>query len=88
MSNPSSIPQGASVLDKYVALYAANLIKSNACLSALKLFTTHGSPANPQNFNIYKKLCQEVFCAHFEGPSAYSTYASLRNMLFNLVRIF
>ena len=40
--------QGGAVLDKYVALYAAELIKTNAPLSALKLFAKHGAPPNPQ----------------------------------------
>ncbi len=40
--------QGGAVLDKYIALYAAELIKTNAPLSALKLFAKHGAPPNPQ----------------------------------------
>ena len=42
------ILQGGDILSKYVALYAAELIKSNAALSALKLFTKYGAPPNPQ----------------------------------------
>ncbi|XP_019854623.1 PREDICTED: intraflagellar transport protein 172 homolog isoform X2 [Amphimedon queenslandica] len=76
---------GPSVLFKYVALYAAHLIKSNASLSALKLFTTYGAPPLPQNFNIYKRLCMEVFGENLEGGTAYPTYSSLRNMLFSIV---
>ena len=77
--------QGPGVLEKYVALYAADLIKSNAILSALKLFQKHGAPPNPQNFNIYKKLCLEVVSSDLLGEAAYSTYAGLRDMLLNLV---
>ena len=40
--------QGEETLAKYVALYAAELIKSNAPLSALQLFNKYGAPANPQ----------------------------------------
>lgn len=40
--------QGGPVLAKYVALYAAELIKTNAPLSALGLFAKYGAPANPQ----------------------------------------
>ena len=40
--------QGGDILSKYVALYAAELIKSNAALSALKLFSKYGAPPNPQ----------------------------------------
>ena len=36
------------MLEKYVALYAAHLIKTNAPLTALELFTEYGTPPNPQ----------------------------------------
>ncbi|XP_019854622.1 PREDICTED: intraflagellar transport protein 172 homolog [Amphimedon queenslandica] len=62
-----------------------HFIKSNASLSALKLFTTYGAPPLPQNFNIYKRLCMEVFGENLEGGTAYSIYSSLRNMLFSIV---
>lgn len=42
------ITQGSKVLAKYVALYAAHLIKSNATMAALQLFTKYGAPVNPQ----------------------------------------
>ncbi len=77
--------QGTGILAKYVALYAAHLIKSNASLSALQLFLKYGAPANPQNFNIYKRLCLEVYGQQVEGVASYSTYANLRNMLYTLV---
>ena len=73
------------MLEKYVALYAAELIKSNATLSALKLFQKHGAPPNPQNFNIYKKLFLEVVSSDMVGVAAYSAYAGLRDLLLNLV---
>lgn len=76
--------QGASILAKYVALYAADLIRKNAALSALQLFTKYGAPATPQNFNIYKHLCAEVYTQSLEGTAGYSTYAGLRNMLLSL----
>ena len=38
-----------------------------------------------QNFNIYKRLCVEVYGNQLEGVSGYSTYATLRNILLNLV---
>lgn len=77
--------QGPNILAKYVALYAADLIRSKAALSALQLFTKYGSPAVPQNFNIYKHLCAEVYGQSLEGAAGYSTYASLRNLLLSLV---
>ena len=36
------------MLSKYVALYAANLIKENNTLKALDLFSRYGAPANPE----------------------------------------
>jgi intraflagellar transport protein 172 len=77
--------QGPNVLTKYVALYAADLIRKNAALSALQLFVKFGSPATPQNFNIYKHLCVEVFKQPLEGSAGYATYSSLRDMLLSLV---
>lgn len=44
----SILPQGYEVLSKYVALYAANLIKENNTLKALDLFSRYGAPANPE----------------------------------------
>ncbi len=77
--------QGPGILAKYVALYAADLIRSNAALSALELFSKYGCPATPQNFNIYKHLCAEVYKQSLEGAAGYSTYANLRNMMLSLV---
>ena len=79
--------QGSGILAKYVALYAAHLIKSNASLSALQLFNKYGAPPNPQNFNIYKRLCVEVYGQKVEGVTSYSMYANLRNMLYTLVSL-
>ena len=45
---PLHTPQGPDVLGKYVALYAAQLIKSNAALTALQLFSKYGTPPSPQ----------------------------------------
>ena len=77
--------QGSSVLAKYVALNAADLIRNNAALSALELFTKYGCPATPQNYNIYKHLCMDVYKQTLEGVAGYATYASLRNMLLSVV---
>lgn len=78
-------PQGSGVMAKYVALYAADLIKSNDPISALKLYIVHGAPAVPQNFNTYRRLCVEVFNLTDEAMTSYLIYANLRDLLFNLV---
>jgi len=41
------------VLSKYVALYAANLIKDGEQVKALRLFVEHGAPPNPQVIESY-----------------------------------
>lgn len=73
------------MLAKYVALYAADLIKSNDPISALKLYTVHGAPPLPQNFNIYRRLSMEVFGLTDEAMTGYFVYANLRDILLNLV---
>ena len=40
--------KSVDVLNKYVALYAANLIKDGDLVKALELFVQYGAPANPQ----------------------------------------
>ena len=83
-----SSSQGSDVLAKYVALYGAELLRSNAPFNALQLFNSHGASPNPQNFNMYKRLCLDLFAERLEGQTAYSTYSMLRNMLFNLVNCY
>ena len=71
-------------------------------MAALQLFTKYGAPANPQvmlspayfydilvywqNFNIYKRLCVEIFAAQLGGASSYHTYSQLRNLLLGLTQ--
>ncbi|KAK2554336.1 Intraflagellar transport protein 172-like protein [Acropora cervicornis] len=78
--------QGYEVLSKYVALYAANLIKDNNTLKALDLFCRYGAPANPQNFNIYKRIISDVISmAGLSSAESYHTWADLRDVLFEIV---
>eukprot|EP00111_Clytia_hemisphaerica_P000435 TCONS_00001218-protein len=77
--------QSFEVLSKYVALYAANLIKDGDQVKALRLFVEHGAPANPQNFNIYKRLVEDLFAKQgLSGENAYKVWADLRTMLYDL----
>lgn len=55
------VHQGYEVLSKYVALYAANLIKDGNTLKALDLFCRYGAPANPQVNSLQLLLYQETF---------------------------
>ncbi|VDM92634.1 unnamed protein product, partial [Onchocerca ochengi] len=47
------------LLDKYVALYATELIKEKKYAEATVLFEKYGASSNPNNFNIYQKLVEE-----------------------------
>ncbi|XP_038160069.1 intraflagellar transport protein 172 homolog [Cyprinodon tularosa] len=74
--------QNYKILHKYVALYATHLIKEENALKALQLYTQHGAPPNPQNFNIYKRLFLELISSpSLDGPESYRMWADLRNFL-------
>ncbi|KAM6123262.1 intraflagellar transport protein 172 homolog [Pterocles gutturalis] len=77
--------QNYKVLHKYVALYATHLIREGSWDKALSLYIHHGAPANPQNFNIYKRLFVEMVNAPgMNCAEAYSSWAELRDVLFQL----
>ncbi|XP_071273312.1 intraflagellar transport protein 172 homolog isoform X1 [Agelaius tricolor] len=77
--------QSYQVLHKYVALYATHLICEGCWDRALHLYTQHGAPANPQNFNIYKRLFVEMVNAPGRNcAEAYSGWAELRDVLLAL----
>nr|XP_023018691.1 intraflagellar transport protein 172 homolog [Leptinotarsa decemlineata] len=73
------------ILHKYVALYAAKLLKDGFVLEALNLYSNYGAPAMPQNFNIYNHIATEVFGANdLAGPSSYGVWEQLRQMLYEI----
>ncbi|XP_063277854.1 intraflagellar transport protein 172 homolog isoform X3 [Prinia subflava] len=77
--------QSYPVLHKYIALYATHLICEGSWDKALRLYVEHGAPANPQNFNIYKRLFVEMVNAPgMNCAEAYSSWAGLRDMLLSL----
>ncbi|XP_075772378.1 intraflagellar transport protein 172 homolog [Pelodiscus sinensis] len=77
--------QNYKVLHKYAALYATHLIREGSFAQALSLYVQHGAPANPQNFNIYKRLFVELVNAPgMSSAEAYPGWASLRDVLFTL----
>ncbi|MFH4973753.1 hypothetical protein AB6A40_000462 [Gnathostoma spinigerum] len=68
--------------DKYMALYAADLISRNQYLDAIKAFEKYGVSANPNNFNMYKKIIWQVVNAPNANKSeAYELWSHLRDML-------
>lgn len=74
------------VLHKYVALHAAQLLKDGFVQDALNLYSNYGAPAIPQNFNIYNKLCSDVFSMpDISGAEGYSIWAQLRQILIEIV---
>ncbi|KAJ8965104.1 hypothetical protein NQ317_005365, partial [Molorchus minor] len=75
----------APILHKYVALYAAKLLKDGFVVEALNLYATHGAPAMPQNFNIYNHIAVELFGTYdLAGIDSYSAWEQLRKMLFEI----
>ncbi|XP_059516265.1 intraflagellar transport protein 172 homolog [Myotis daubentonii] len=77
--------QNYKILHKYVALYATHLIREGDCAQALALYVQHGAPANPQNFNIYKRIFTDmVNSPGTNSAEAYHSWADLRDVLFNL----
>lgn len=74
------------ILHKYVALYAAKLLKDGFVVEALNLYSAHGAPAMPQNFNIYNHIATEIFGANdLSGPDNYGVWEQLRQMLQEIV---
>ena len=55
LSNPIyGVFQGREVLNKYVALYAAQLLQDAQPIQALGVFTQYGTSENPANYNLYR----------------------------------
>ena len=80
--------QNPRVLHKYVAMYAATLIKEGKIMEALDLYVRYGAPAAQQNFNIYKRIVNDVLNQNgLMKAEAYRMWADLRDMLFDLVCI-
>ncbi|XP_066234732.1 intraflagellar transport protein 172 homolog isoform X2 [Saccopteryx leptura] len=77
--------QNYKILHKYVALYATHLIREAGSAQALALYVQHGAPANPQNFNIYKRIFMDMVSSPgTNSAEAYHSWADLRDVLFNL----
>lgn len=78
----------APILHKYVALYAAKLLKDGFIKEALNLYSTHGAPAMPQNFNIYNHIATEIFALpDISGADSFGIWEQLRQMLYEIVEL-
>eukprot|EP00052_Salpingoeca_macrocollata_P025012 m.226452 g.226452 ORF g.226452 m.226452 type:complete len:1747 (+) comp22359_c0_seq2:150-5390(+) len=75
--------EGGQVLNKYAALYAASLIQNGEPDKALKVFVKYGTPSVAQNFNIYRRICHDLFQRASELP--YSVWAELRDCMGTMV---
>jgi hypothetical protein len=66
-------------------LYATELIGQSDFIGAVRIFEQYGAAANLQNFNIYKRLIDQLFgTPHTNTADAYPMWSSLRNMLLSL----
>ncbi|KAJ8009128.1 hypothetical protein DPEC_G00085660 [Dallia pectoralis] len=74
--------QNYKILHKYVALYATHLIKEGNAEKALNLYSQHGAPANPQNFNIYKRMFLDLLSLlGRDSAEFYRMWADLREVM-------
>lgn len=73
------------LLHKYLAAYAAFLIKEKRAYDALLLYKRHGAPPYVQNFNIYKRIFQEITGQrNLATAEAYPTWSALRDTMFDI----
>lgn len=75
----------STILHKYLALYATQLIREGDCIGALNLYIVHGAPPLPQNFNIYDRIATECFA--LREPDGAQVWHELRNFLHSLLKV-
>uniref|UniRef100_A0A4W5KBN0 Intraflagellar transport protein 172 homolog n=1 Tax=Hucho hucho TaxID=62062 RepID=A0A4W5KBN0_9TELE len=74
--------QNYKILHKYVALSATHLIKEGHAEKALSLYAQHGAPANPQNFNIYKRMFLDLLSLlGRDSAESFRMWADLRDVM-------
>jgi intraflagellar transport protein 172 len=73
---------GGKVLEKYSAVFAAQLCKDRRPFEAIAVFVKHGAPANEANFNTYRRLIH--LAMNSRDTISYKQWAELRDMLFDL----
>ncbi|XP_031437803.1 intraflagellar transport protein 172 homolog isoform X2 [Clupea harengus] len=77
--------QNYKILHKYVALYSTHLIKEGDPEKVLNLYIQHGVPANPQNFNIYKRMFLGLLSqTERDNAESYRMWADLRDVMLAL----
>ncbi|XP_013113055.2 intraflagellar transport protein 172 homolog [Stomoxys calcitrans] len=73
------------VLHKYVALYAAQLIRDGDSVSALGLYMNYGAPPLEANFNIYTRIALDCFALR-EEECLDGLWRKLRDFLYRLLQ--
>lgn len=72
------------VMHKFLARYAAELIRDKDCVSALGVYMNHGAPPLQQNFNIYNRIATE--CFGLRENDGINIWKDLRQFLFQLTQ--
>lgn len=73
-----------AVMHKFLARYAAELIRDNDCVGALGIYMNYGAPALQQNFNIYDRIATE--CFGLRESDGINIWKDLRQFLFQLTQ--
>ncbi|KAH8365613.1 hypothetical protein KR093_002735 [Drosophila rubida] len=74
-----------SVLQKYVAAYAAQLIREGDCSSALGLYLNYGAPPIEEHFNLYSRIALDCLSLREEQSEGGSLWQRLRDFLHRLI---
>ncbi|XP_068142396.1 LOW QUALITY PROTEIN: intraflagellar transport protein 172 homolog [Drosophila tropicalis] len=75
-----------SVLQKYVAVYAAQLIREGNCAPALGLYLTYGAPPIEAHFNIYTRIALDCLALREEQTENGLLWRQLRDFLHRLMQ--
>ncbi|XP_070491879.1 intraflagellar transport protein 172 homolog [Chironomus tepperi] len=75
---------GGQILQKYLAQYAAQLIRDSEAPAALNLYLQYGAPALTQNYTVYHRIATE--CFGLREPEGLNLWKDLRNFLFQVVK--
>lgn len=77
--------KSSALLHKYVALRAAQLLKSDSPIQSLQLYVQYGTPPIPQNYNLYYHLAETILNSE-ETYNEYRYLAQLRDALMKLIK--
>ncbi|ALC42884.1 osm-1, partial [Drosophila busckii] len=75
-----------SVLQKYVAAYAAQLIRSGDCSNALNLYLNYAAPAIEEHFNIYTRIALDCLALREHQTEGGVLWQRLRDFLQHLLQ--